>query len=213
MKNLKNILIIGLIGFTIYLCLRNYQLKSQINDIPKYLSGKTDTIRIREPFKPVPLYKFISPTQRIILWDNKGASITKEDTSTNHNTRHNLNLVQSSHRIDSLVQFTFDKDKLSISLFNKQADSYSTRLYNLDFEKYKYNWYEGQLTQKKIKRLNIHPYIYGKYRPLNNLYDIGGGISFKTKRYNYKLGINQFYYPKYHKGIKTDLEFIITYKF
>ncbi len=32
----------------------------------------------------------------------------------------------------------------------------------------------------------------------------------KTKRFNYKLGINSFYYPRYFSGIKTDLELVVS---
>ena len=46
-----------------------------------------------------------------------------------------------------------------------------------------------------------------------NLWDLGTGISIETKRFNYKLGINSFYYPRYFSGIKTDLELVVTYKF
>ncbi len=114
---------------------------------------------------------------------------------------------------DSLVQFTLDNNKLNISLFNKETDSYSTRMFNLDLGNYKYNWYEGQLTQKKIRRLSLSPYVYGKYRPFNQLFDIGTGLTIKTTNFNYKLGINAFHYPKFFSGIKADLEFSVTYNF
>lgn len=114
---------------------------------------------------------------------------------------------------DSLVQFTLDNNKLNISLFNKETDSYSTRMFNLDLGNYKYNWYEGQLTQKKIRRLSLSPYVYGKYRPFNQLFDIGTGLTIKTTNFNYKLGVNAFCYPKYFSGIKADLEFSVTYNF
>ena len=127
-----------------------------------------------------------------------------------------LSINRGSDRIsreDSLVQFTLDKDQLNISLFNKENNSYSTHLFKLDLSKYKYNWYEGQLTQKKTRKLSINPYVYGKYRIFNQMLDIGTGFSIKTTNFNYKLGLNAFHYPKFFSGIKTDLEFSVTYNF
>ena len=102
---------------------------------------------------------------------------------------------------------------MNLRLLNQQTGTYSTRLFNINLDKYNYNWYEGQLTRKKVARLSLKPYVYGKYRPFNNLFDMGAGLSIKTKRFNYKLGVNTFYYPKIKSGIGTDIEFQITYNF
>lgn len=42
---------------------------------------------------------------------------------------------------------------------------------------------------------------------------MGAGLSIKTKRFNYKFGVNTFYYPKIKSGMGTDIEFQITYNF
>lgn len=86
-------------------------------------------------------------------------------------------------------------------------------MFNMDLDKYKYNWYEGQLTQKRIRKLTLSPYVYGKYRVFNQMLDIGTGLSIKTTNFNYKLGINAFHYPKFFSGIKADLEFSVAYNF
>lgn len=209
-KNLKNIVLLLLLGITIYLCFRNFKLNSYIRQLPdSSVIGIPDTIKITEPFKPVLPYKQVIEPNRIFLYDFYRNSKTKPSTSDSAVAEIPIKVS----REDSIVQFTLDKNQLNISLFNKETDSYSSRLFKIDLDGYKYNWLDGQLTQKKVKRLSLSPYVYGKYRPFNQLFDVGTGLSIKTKSFNYKLGVNAFCYPKYFSGIKADLEFSITYNF
>jgi len=210
MRTLKNPLFLLLLGFTIYLCFRNYKLNSYIRQLPdSSIIGIPDTIKLKEIFKPQPYPQLVQP-QRILLYDfyrNSSNSILPQTS--------NITAVPSNRisREDSLVQITLDKNQLNLSLFNKETDSYSTKMFNIDLDKFKYNWYEGQLTQKRIKKLTLSPYVYGKYRVFNQMLDIGTGLSIKTTNFNYKLGINAFHYPKFFSGIKADLEFSVTYNF
>lgn len=196
MKNLKNALFIVLLGFTIYLCFRNYKLSREVNSLELAVNEIPDTVYKDKPFKPEKKYsKEIEPGKILVYdnsYDNRQPAISKQD---------------------SLVQIVLKKDKLNLSLFNKETNTYSTRLFPIDLDKYNYNWYEGQLTRKKVARLSLSPYVYGKYRPFNNLFDMGAGLSIKTKRFNYKFGVNTFYYPKIKSGMGTDIEFQITYNF
>ena len=89
----------------------------------------------------------------------------------------------------------------------------SSKVFDLDLGSFKYNWVDGNLTKKKISSFSLKPYIYTQYRYFNNLLDFGGGISFKTKSFNYKLGVNTFYYPKFNSGVGADLEFKLEYNF
>lgn len=206
----KNIVLLLLLGITIYLCFRNFKLNSYISQLPdSSFIGIPDTIKISEPFKPVQPYKQLIEPNRILLYDFYRNSKTKPLLPDSAVAGIPVNVSKE----DSIVQFTLDKDQLNISLFNKESDSYSTRQFKLDLGGYKYNWYDGQLTQKKVKRLSLSPYVYGKYRPFNQLFDVGSGLSIKTKSFNYKLGVNAFCYPKFFSGIKADLEFSITYNF
>lgn len=210
----KNFVFLLLLGFTIYLCFRNYKLNSYISQLPdSSVIGIPDTIKLKEEFKPQkPFSQLIEPS-RILLYDfYRNSNRMTKSPSSDSTAVDSDNSVKVSKK-DSLVQFTLDNNKLNISLFNKETDSYSTRMFNLDLGNYKYNWYEGQLTQKKIRRLSLSPYVYGKYRPFNQLLDIGTGLSIKTTNFNYKLGINAFHYPKFFSGIKADLEFSVTYNF
>ena len=205
MKKLKIALVVFLLGFTIYLCFRNYKLNQQLSMLPdKEIIQHTDTIYLRKDFLPISYDNLLNPS-RILLYNSPHSSVSQGLCSTDS--------VEISEK-DSLVQLVIDKNQLTLSFLNQNSGIYSSRLFNIDPNNYKYSWYNGKLTTQEIKsRIRLVPYVYGKYRPFNNLWDLGTGISIETKRFNYKLGINSFYYPRYFSGIKTDLELVVTYKF
>lgn len=205
MKKLKIAMVVFLLGFTIYLCFRNYKLNQQLSMLPdKEIIQHTDTIYLRKDFLPISYDNLLNPS-RILLYNSLHSSVSQGLCSTDS--------AEISEK-DSLVQLVIDKNQLTLSFLNQNSGIYSSRLFNIDPNNYKYSWYNGKLTTQEIKsRIRLVPYVYGKYRPFNNLWDLGTGISIETKRFNYKLGINSFYYPRYFSGIKTDLELVVTYKF
>lgn len=205
MKKLKIALVVFLLGFTIYLCFRNYKLNQQLSMLPdKEIIQHTDTIYLRKDFLPISYDNLLNPS-RILLYNSPHSSVSQGLCSTDS---------AGISEKDSLVQLVIDKNQLTLSFLNQNSGIYSSRLFNIDTNNYKYSWYNGKLTTQEIKsRIRLVPYVYGKYRPFNNLWDLGTGISIETKRFNYKLGINSFYYPRYFSGIKTDLELVVTYKF
>lgn len=207
MKKLKIALVVFLLGFTIYLCFRNYKLNQQLSMLPdKEIIQHTDTIYLRKDFLPISYDNLLNPS-RILLYNSPHSSVSQGLCSTDTDS------AEISEK-DSLVQLVIDKNQLTLSFLNQNSGIYSSRLFNIDPNNYKYSWYNGKLTTQEIKsRIRLVPYVYGKYRPFNNLWDLGTGISIETKRFNYKLGINSFYYPRYFSGIKTDLELVVTYKF
>lgn len=205
MKKLKIAMVVLLLGFTIHLCFRNYKLNQQLSMLPdKEIIQHTDTIYLRKDFLPISYDNLLNPS-RILLYNY-------QNWDKPIHTANNPDSIISEK--DSLVQLVIDKNQLTLSFLNQNSGIYSSRLFNIDTNNYKYSWYNGKLTTQEIKsRIRLVPYVYGKYRPFNNLWDLGTGISIETKRFNYKLGINSFYYPRYLSGIKTDLELVVTYKF
>ena len=205
MKKFKVAMIVLLLGFAIYLCFRNYKLNQQLSMLPdKEIIQHTDTIYLRKDFLPISYDNLLNPS-RILLYNY-------QNWDKSIHTANNPDSIISEK--DSLVQLVIDKNQLTLSFLNQNSGIYSSRLFNIDTNNYKYSWYNGKLTTQEIKsRISLVPYVYGKYRPFNNLWDLGTGISIETKRFNYKLGINSFYYPRYFSGIKTDLELVVTYKF
>ena len=185
-------------------CFRNYKLSREVNSLEQAVNEIPDTVYTKKPFKPEKKFSEEKEPDRILVYYDK----KKSDSLPDNSIRQPLISKQ-----DSLVQLVLKRNQLNLSLLNKETNTYSTRLFQIDLNKYSYNWYEGQLTQKRVKRFSLNPYLYGKYRPFNNLLDMGTGIEFKTNRFNYKLGINAFYYPKFQSGIGTDLEFSVQYKF
>lgn len=172
----------------------------------KEIIQHTDTIYLRKEFLPISYDNLLNPS-RILLYNYKNPS----DSQPNITAGSSDSIISEK---DSLVQLVIDKNQLTLSFLNQNSGIYSSRLFNIDPNNYKYSWYNGKLTTQEIKsRIRLVPYVYGKYRPFNNLWDLGTGISIETKRFNYKLGINSFYYPRYFSGIKTDLELVVTYKF
>ena len=172
----------------------------------KEIIQHTDTIYLRKDFLPISYDNLLNPS-RILLYNYKNPS----DSQPNITAGSSDSIISER---DSLVQLVIDKNQLTLSFLNQNSGIYSSRLFNIDPNNYKYSWYNGKLTTQEIKsRIRLVPYVYGKYRPFNNLWDLGTGISIETKRFNYKLGINSFYYPRYFSGIKTDLELVVTYKF
>lgn len=207
MKKLKVAMVVLLLGFTIYLCFRNYKLNQQLSMLPdKEIIQYTDTIYLRKDFLPISYDNLLNPS-RILLYNYKNPS----DSQPNITAGSSDSIISEK---DSLVQLVIDKNQLTLSFLNQNSGIYSSRLFNIDTNNYKYSWYNGKLTTQEIKsRVRLVPYVYGKYRPFSNLWDLGTGISIETKRFNYKLGIISFYYPRYFSGIKTDLELVVTYKF
>nr|UWF87200.1 MAG: hypothetical protein [Bacteriophage sp.] len=172
----------------------------------KEIIQHTDTIYLRKDFLPISYDNLLNPS-RILLYNYKN----QLDSQPNITAGSSDSIISEK---DSLVQLVIDKNQLTLSFLNQNSGIYSSRLFNIDTNNYKYSWYNGKLTTQEIKsRIRLVPYVYGKYRPFNNLWDLGTGISIETKRFNYKLGINSFYYPRYFSGIKTDLELVVTYKF
>ena len=189
MKKLKIAMVVLLLGFTIYLCFRNYKLNQQLSMLPdKEIIQHTDTIYLRKDFLPISYDNLLNPS-RILLYNSPHSSVSQGLCSTDS--------AEISEK-DSLVQLVIDKNQLTLSFLNQNSGIYSSRLFNIDTNNYKYSWYNGKLTTQEIKsRIRLVPYVYGKYRPFNNLWDLGTGILIETKRFNYKLGINSFYYPRY----------------
>ena len=171
MKKLKIAMVVLLLGFTIYLCFRNYKLNQQLSKLPdKEIIQHTDTIYLRKDFLPISYDNLLNPS-RILLYNYKNPS----DSQPNITAGSSDSIISEK---DSLVQLVIDKNQLTLSFLNQNSGIYSSRLFNIDTNNYKYSWYNGKLTTQEIKsRVRLVPYVYGKYRPFNNLWDLGTGIS------------------------------------
>lgn len=214
-KNLRVIFTLGLLGLTIYLCFRNFQLHQQVKQlqiVQNSTSSKSDTVYSTKPYSPIQAYPVIQVPNMVTYYGQ-----VKEVRPPSNNQEL---IKRSSDQVihnDSLVQFLLDNSHLKVySVHNIDSITLgsTSKDFELDLDFYKYNWVNNQLTRKPINFLErFKPYTYISYRYFHNVIDAGFGLSFKTKTLIYKVGVNTFYYPKYKKDLGLDLEFKLEYNF
>lgn len=203
-KLLSILLILILLGLTIFFWYRYKRLVGKYSDLIATHTYEyvTDTVYIDKPFEPEPVFNHDVRPERILVFRDTLSSRTNDSITLNNPSQ------------DSLFQVLLEKDKLKLNLFNQTSGVYTSRIFPINLEDYQYNWYQGNLTSKYVgNRLKIKPYAYAKYRVFHNLMDMGLGLSFKTKKLDYNLGINLYHYPSFKTGIGTDLEISIKYNF
>lgn len=213
-KNLRVIFTLGLLGLTIYLCFRNFQLHQQVKQlqiVQNSTSSKSDTVYSTKPYSPIVGYPTIQVPNIVTFYSNKKRSKSAASSSNRSGSATN------DEGSDSLVQFLLDNSHLKVySVHNIDSITLgsTSKDFELDLDFYKYNWVNNQLTRKPINFLErFKPYTYISYRYFHNVMDAGFGLSFKTKTLIYKVGVNTFYYPKYKKDLGLDLEFKLEYNF
>lgn len=213
-NNLRVIFTLGLLGLTIYLCFRNFQLHKQVKQLQRVqnsTSSKSDTVYSTKPYYPVVGYPTIQVPNIVTFYSNQKRSNSAASSTNGSGSATN------DVGCDSLVQFLLDNSHLKVySVHNIDSITLgsTSKDFELDLDFYKYNWVNNQLTRKPINFLErFKPYTYISYRYFHNVMDAGFGLSFKTKTLIYKVGVNTFYYPKYKKDLGLDLEFKLEYNF
>ena len=213
-KNLRVIFTLGLLGLTIYLCFRNFQLHQQVKQlqiVQNSTSSKSDTVYSTKPYSPVVGYPTIQVPNIVTFYSNQKRSNSAASSTNGSGSATN------GVGCDSLVQFLLDNSHLKVySVHNIDSITLgsTSKDFELDLDFYKYNWVNNQLTYKPLPIYQrIKPYAYISYRYFHNVIDGGIGLSFKTKTLIYKVGVNTFYYPKYKKDLGLDLEFKLEYNF
>ena len=175
---------------TIILCYKNFQLRKQVKSVSSLVS--VDTVYIDRPFKVSEPLKQISIPSKVKVY--KG--LEKPENTTQ----------------DSIIQFELSSNKLDVTSLHHSDSTVHTDTYQLDTDKYKYLFTNGILTKDKVK-LGVKPYTEVSYRPLNNMWDLKGGIYLNTSMIQYRLGINLGYYPNLSSKVQKDIEISIQYKF
>lgn len=175
---------------TIILCYNNFQLRKQVKSVSSLVS--VDTVYIDRPFKVSQSLKQLSIPSKVKIY--KG--LEKPENTTQ----------------DSIIQFELSSNKLDVTSLHHSDSTVHTDTYQLDTDKYKYLFTNGILTKDKVK-LGVKPYTEVSYRPLNNMWDLKGGIYLNTSRIQYRLSINLGYYPNLSSEVQKDIELSIQYKF
>lgn len=175
---------------TIILCYKNFQLRKQAKSVSSLVL--VDTVYIDRPFKVSEPLKELSIPSKVKVY--KGLEKPKSTTQ------------------DSIIEFELSSNKLDVTSLHYSDSTVHTSTYKLDTDKYKYLFTNGILTKDKVK-LGVKPYTEVSYRPLNNMWDLKGGIYLNTSKTQYRLGINLGYYPNLSSKVQKDIEISIQYKF
>lgn len=195
MKYKKYVLYLLIILITIMLCIWNHNLRSELKEVKSrgsIILEIYDTVYVDKPFVPEKSYdKEEKPTKVVIFKEPEDSIILDKE----------------------IISMDINTDIIKLSLQDKDS-VFSDNYYPVDLYKYQYRYVNGTLSKEKIPfRKRFSPYIEAKYRPFNNMYDLSGGISFKTKNINYKLGLNMYYYPRISSKVGMDLELSVIYNF
>ena len=200
-----------LLGSTIYLCFRNFQLHQQVNQLKVKQNpskSKSDTVFITKPFNPIGAYPITEIPNLVTYYI---------PADSHANSAHSIDQVKGDHLLqllkpDSLVQILLDEKSLRISFKDDSLGSYFSKDFELDLSSYNYNFINNSLTKyKKSIFAKLKPYAYISYRYPQNLGDLGLGIGFKTQKVIYKVGMNGFWYPSFKKDPGLNLEFRLEY--
>lgn len=209
-KFIKYFCVTLLLGSTIYLCFRNFQLHRQVNQLQVKQNpskSKSDTVFITKPFNPIGAYPITEIPNLVTYYL----------PDSHANSAHSIDQVKGDHLLqllkpDSLVQILLDEKSLRISFKDDSLGFYFSKDFELDLSSYKYNFINNYLTKyKKSIFAKLKPYAYISYRYPQNLGDLGLGIGFKTQKVIYKVGMNGFWYPSFKKDPGLNLEFRLEY--
>lgn len=222
LKDKKNWVILILLALTIYLCFLIFQGRKKSQGLlPSDTVIITDTIYLPpKEYQEVKPYKDSQIPHKIIIYRDPDLGDTENDSDrtnllSNQSILHydslSPNLGPSLY--DSISQILIKNNWLELTTKNTLDSTYKIRKFKIDPNQYNYNWVNNELTYKKKLNLKLIPYISGSYRPFNKFTDLNAGLVLETKKFNYNLGLNLFYYPSLQKSVGKDLQISITYKF
>ena len=217
---IKNILIfLGMIiiaGMTICLYKQHQKLKTANKLISNYEAVSDHRIQ-----PPDTVYKIIEKPGKLEMV--MIPSIVTLPPSLKDKVPNNSDLNDSNQPVsavvtkvtDSVAAVELNKDRFKFT-FQDTLGNLTQLDYEINPNKYRYIWVDGQLTTEKLswyKKVSFKPYVQTEYRILNNLLDVEAGIKLKTEHLNYSVGINGFYYPKFQKNPGWDVKVGIQYEF
>ena len=211
-----------IMAFVIFrLCESNRDLRYDLDNVLP--SHTVDTVYKSKPYVPLKLYDLpqlpnkvifykppiILPIEKVIVRTDTVRIYLKDSTVIDYNNR----FLTSYPNSPKILGLELNDRRMSIDLLSTSGDTYSQQ-YKINTNKYQYRFDGTSLTYEKkpfIKRFNISASY--QFRPLNNLHDIDLGIKYNTSKFNYVMGINGFYYPRYKNNPGWDIYFRVEYNF
>lgn len=217
--------------------LNNTVVKYVAKTDSKYMGKKTQFTSIYttpNKFREIPTYKGNLNPKNILYWNSGDLKRSKLSSSPYHNKWLNfcndrdsnisntsfndtefLNLENlRNFEKDSLVQILLNRKELKLSSFNYPTSKFRTVSYEIDLNRYSYNWTPSQgLTFKKVYPVQIYPYIRGGYTIFNKEIDFGTGINISTYNLDFSLEGCLNNSGGTSKNINTDIKINLVYKF
>ena len=122
-----------LLGITIYLCFRNFQLHRQVNQLQVKQNpskSKSDTVFITKPFHPIVAYPITEIPNLVTYYLPTSTSVNSSDSLKADSI---LQLLKP----DSLVQILLDEKSIRISFKDDSLGFYFSKDFELDLSSYK----------------------------------------------------------------------------
>lgn len=215
--------------------LNNTVIKYVANTDSKYMGKKTQSTSVYttpNKFREIPAYKGNLNPKNILYWNSGDLKKSKLSSSSNTNkwltscndrdsnisksSFSDIKLLENLHNFerDSLVQILLNRKELKLSSFNSTTSKFRTVSYEIDLNRYSYNWTPSQgLTFKKVYPVQIYPYIRGGYTIFNKEIDFGTGINISTYNLDFSLEGCLNNSRGTSKNINTDIRVNLVYKF
>lgn len=215
--------------------LNNTVIKYVANTDSKYMGKKTQSTSVYttpNKFREIPAYKGNLNPKNILYWNSGDLKKSKLYSSSNTNkwltscndrdsnisksSFSDTKLLENLHNFekDSLVQILLNRKELKLSSFNSTTSKFRTVSYEIDLNRYSYNWTPSQgLTFKKVYPVQIYPYIRGGYTIFNKEIDFGTGINISTYNLDFSLEGCLNNSRGTSKNINTDIRVNLVYKF
>lgn len=215
--------------------LNNTVIKYVANTDSKYMGKKTQSTSVYttpNKFREIPAYKGNLNPKNILYWNSGDLKKSKLSSSSNTNkwltscndrdsnisksSFSDTKLLENLHNFekDSLVQILLNRKELKLSSFNSTTSKFRTVSYEIDLNRYSYNWTPSQgLTFKKVYPVQIYPYIRGGYTIFNKEINFGTGINISTYNLDFSLEGCLNNSGGTSKNINTDIRINLVYKF
>lgn len=215
--------------------LNNTVVKYVANTDSKYMGKKTQSTSVyttSNKFREIPAYKGNLNPKNILYWNSGDLKKSKLSSSSNTNkwltscndrdsnisksSFSDTKLLENLHNFekDSLVQILLNRKELKLSSFNSTTSKFRTVSYEIDLNRYSYNWTPSQgLTFKKVYPVQIYPYIRGGYTIFNKEINFGTGINISTYNLDFSLEGCLNNSRGTSKNINTDIRVNLVYKF
>lgn len=217
---IQHILTFLMVVTIILLSIRCCHLSSDKPTTDVYPS-QTDTVYVKDYFTFIPEYKYTSipKTRFIFLTDSvkiKDIKVErdtvkvfiKDSTSINYSPYF---LTQYPSK-PKLLQAFVSESSFQLALLNTNGNVYK-EVYDIDTRFYNYNYNEGLTHEPKPFFSRIEPFIQTTIRPRNLMVDLDLGLNYNTRKINYEIGINGFYYNPLSNPFGWDIFFRMKYKF